>query len=243
MANHKNLIGFTKLAEGGLSRTKSDSASANPSGCLITYKGQTASDWHTNKGITWTTFKASSNVGYQPSCPNFEKMPEDIWLKIFKQKYWDKFYLDEYKSQAIADMIVSWSWGSGVGGAYRQLAKFLNANYGTNYPTGVSDYSSDRAKSMRDKFNELSGKDEREVYDKLVEAKKQFLISLNQPQNLTGWLSRLDKLYQYSIGSIGKVAKTGVDFVVKNWVWVTILCVGVGGLTFALLSIKSKKSS
>ena len=60
MANYKKIMPFVRKWEGGLSNNKSDNASKNPSPCE--YNGKKG--WHTNKGVTWTTFKGSANLGY-----------------------------------------------------------------------------------------------------------------------------------------------------------------------------------
>jgi len=112
MADIKYIIPFTYKWEGGLSNAKTDSASANPSPYI--YKG--VGGWHTNKGVTYPVFKAgASKYGYADTSDNFLTMPEDIWLKIAKGGFWDKLNLDTLKSQAVANVLFSWQWGSGYG--------------------------------------------------------------------------------------------------------------------------------
>lgn len=201
MADYRRQIGFIKKWEGGLSNNLNDPASAYPMPC--TYAGQ--SGWHTNKGITWQTFSSSAaSLGYAASCENFISMPDSIWLKIFKKRYWDAFSLDNYNSQSIADIVVAWAWGSGLGGAYRQMAKFLNGNYGTNLSEEKSDYSSAAVAKIRDVFNTITrrGKREELVQQELIEHFRNFYISLNKPYYLNGWLNRLNELDSFTQESL-----------------------------------------
>lgn len=202
MANHRNQVGFIKKWEGGLTNDPRDVGPASyPAPCV--YLGQTG--WHTNKGIIYQTFESNAaKLGYAPSCENFIRMPDHIWLKIYKVSYWDKFFLDTYRSQAIADLIVSLAWGSGVGGAYKQLAKFLNTNYGTNLPATTSGYNTANAKRIRDVFNQVTrtAASEKRVHAKFIAHYRQFYISLNNPTYIKGWLRRVNDLYEFTYVSL-----------------------------------------
>lgn len=191
MAEAKQIIPFILQWEGGLSRDKNDSASKNPAPC--TYKG--ISGYHTNKGVTYTTFTTLAKpLGYEPSCENFFLMPNEIFLKIFKTGYWNGFKLDEYKSQKIANLIVSWAWASGNYGAYKQIKKYLLKNYNITL-TGTYN---EKINQIRDYFNSKKGADEKDHYDKLIEAYRNFYISLNQPTFIKGWINRLNSLVDFS---------------------------------------------
>lgn len=192
MADYKHIIPFIKNAEGGMSDSKYDSAKKFPSPCI--YKGRKG--WHTNKGITWATFTENAkNLGYEANCENFINMPDSIWYKIFKKAYWDKFNLDNYKSQVIADFVVSLSWGSGCGGAISVLKKFFKEKYGLELKN---------SEDLRKFINEIVEKEksDEKLFNELVERKKEFLISLNQPANIKGWLSRLNKFVLYETNFI-----------------------------------------
>jgi len=199
LADSKKIIPFILKWEGGLSKDPADSASKYPAPCP--YNG--VHGYHTNKGITYQTFESlAKKLGYDPSCNNFYTMPVDIFNKIYRQGYWNPFYLDDYKSQAIADMIVSWAWASGVGGSYKQLAKFITKETGVTLP---KTYSTAGAKILRDEFNKLSEKKESTTYQKLSAAYQNFYKSLNQPKFIKGWLNRLADLITYSTGNIAEV--------------------------------------
>lgn len=179
MANYKVPIPFHQAWEGGLSRDKNDTASRNPAPWF--YKNY--NDWHTNKGITFTTFISNaSKIGYEPSAENFFTMPNEIWGRIFKLIYWDGLKLDDVKSDAIASALSNWSWGSGVGGAMALLKKYLS----------LKGYTVTNASQAAQALNELSFKEgEEKIFRELIATREAFFKGLNQPANLKGWLNRL----------------------------------------------------
>lgn len=204
MADHRNQVDFIKKWEGGLSNDPRDIGPAShPAPCV--YMGQTG--WHTNKGIIYSTFENNAKLGYVASCANFIAMPDYIWLKIYKVSFWDKFLLDEYRSQAIADVIVSLAWGSGLGGAYKQLAKFLNQGYGATLRATTSEYSIENAAKIRDMFRQItrSAVSEKRVHLRLIQHMQQFYISLNKPVYIRGWLNRLNALFAFTYPSLRAV--------------------------------------
>ncbi len=226
MANHKNQMDFIKKWEGGLSNDPRDLFPAShPAPCY--YMGQ--SGWHTNKGIIYSTFESNAHkLGYEASCDNFFKMPNHIWLKIYKASFWDKFLLDSYRSQSIADIIVSLAWGSGIGGAYKQTAKFLNATYGTKFPTNASGYSLENAKKFRDIFQQVTrtAHAEKRVQEKFIAHYRQFYISLNNPTYIKGWLNRVNALNEFTYSSLRAVNELR-----------KIAIVGIAASTIAVLSL------
>ena len=237
MASIDRIISETKKEEGGLSRSKTDSASAHPSGCQITSGGVSASDWHTNKGVTWDTFISNaSNLGYEANCRNFEVMPDNIWRSIAKKGYWDPFYLDQYNSQAIANFIFQWAWGSGVNGAYRQLAKLANMKYGMNLSTS---YSLSNAAKLKDKFNEVSKRNESGLLLDLKNSLKGFYVSLNQPANEAGWLKRVDELYEMSLNEISNVGKLALHNIGKVLIGAALISATI----YVIVRISKSKNS
>jgi hypothetical protein len=221
MANHKNQVQFIKKWEGGISNDQRDVGPASfPMPCM--YNGQYG--WHTNKGIVYRTFTMNAaKLGYVASCENFIQMPDYIWLKIYKLTFWDKFFLDQYRSQSIADIIVSLAWGSGIGGAYKQIAKFLNKNYGGNFSEYTSGYSAGNAIKFRDTFHRITktASAEKRVQEKLIEHLRQFYISLNNPTYIKGWLNRVNALNEFTYATLRAVT--------RNWQKLLLLGTGVIG--------------
>ena len=191
MAQYTKIITFIKSKEGGLSSATTDTASNSPSNCG---KGSNGKPYHTNKGVTWSTFKGlSSKLGYSASCDNFIKMPDDIWGKIYKDGYWNPMQGDRIQNQAIANTFVEMAWGSGVGsntstrGAIPYLKNFFKSKYNKNFSniTEIVDY-----------VNELDNNGQTpELFEKLYDFRKSLYTSFNQPSNIKGWFNRLDAFY------------------------------------------------
>lgn len=216
MADIKYIIPFTKGWEGGLSNDKNDRASENPS--PYEHKGQMG--WHTNKGVTYAAFKSNApKLGYQDTASNFLVMPDDVWLKIAKQKYWDVVGLDSVKSQAVANVMFSWQWGSGYAWVPR-VSKYLNSK-GIKWNGGKWVGSTIKLdpdfKQITSNLNLLIDKQgEKQTFDDLANQKKEFLLSLKgtkanpvtdkYPQGVytNGWMNRLKDLQTYSYTLFGK---------------------------------------
>ena len=217
MAQYTKIITFIKSKEGGLSSATTDTASNNPSNCG---KGSNGKPYHTNKGVTWSTFKGlSSKLGYSASCDNFMKMPDDIWGKIYKDGYWNPMQGDKIQNQAIANTFVEMAWGSGVGsntstkGAIAYLKNFFKSKYNKNFSniTEIVNY-----------VNELDNDGQTpELFEKLYDFRKSLYTSFNQPSNLKGWFNRLDAFYllnkPYAVSSKTKTTITvGVLLIVAG---------------------------
>ena len=217
MAQYTKIITFIKSKEGGLSSATTDTASNNPSNCG---KGSNGKSYHTNKGVTWSTFKGlSSKLGYSASCDNFMKMPDDIWGKIYKDGYWNPMQGDRIQNQAIANTFVEMAWGSGVGsntstrGAIPYLKNFFKSKYNKNFSniTEIVNY-----------VNELDNDGQTpELFEKLYDFRKSLYTSFNQPSNLKGWFNRLDAFYllnkPYAVSSKTKTTITvGVLLIVAG---------------------------
>jgi hypothetical protein len=174
----KAYIDFVKRWEGGLSSAISDTASKNPAPGSI---------YHTNKGITWTTYKyMSKELGYTPTTKDFLNLNDSRWFEIMKKGYWDNYNLDKLlnKKSGIAYFITSFAWGSGSGGSEKALAnyqrKFMNIKDSDIKKFEITDNFYNDKMSVKDRLTSL------------IEYKRKYLISLNQPKNIKGWLRRLE---------------------------------------------------
>ena len=191
MAVYTKIVSFIKTKEGGLSSATTDTASNNPSNCG---NGSNGKPYHTNKGVTWGTFKGlSTKLGYSATCDNFIKMPDDIWGKIYKDGYWNPIQGDRIQNQAIANTFVEMAWGSGVGsntssrGAIGYLKNFFKSKYNKSF---------DNITQIVDYVNELDNNGQTpELFEKLYDFRKSLYTSFNQPSNLKGWVNRLDAFY------------------------------------------------
>ena len=217
MVDYKSIVSFIRKSEGGLSGDKQDLASSNPSPCGKDSQGR---PYHTNKGITWSTFKGlASKGGYEASCDNFMKMPDNVWLKVYKVGFWDEVQGDRIQNQAIANTFVEMAWGSGVGsntstkGAIAYLKNFFKSKYNKNFSniTEIVNY-----------VNELDNDGQTpELFEKLYDFRKSLYTSFNQPSNLKGWFNRLDAFYllnkPYAVSSKTKTTITvGVLLIVAG---------------------------
>lgn len=186
MANYKLYLPELLKVEGGLSKSKHDKASANPV--------PDGSGYHTNKGVTWTTFSnLSKKLGYKPDIDLFYKMPDSLVGLIFKNEYWDKVYGDKINSQGIAENIADWAYHSGPGTAVKQVKKFLGM------PAKAS------AEDFITRINRTI--DEKSFIKQLIEYRKNWLIALPGTANDAGWLNRLNSLYK---STVEKVGTTGI---------------------------------
>lgn len=191
MANVSNIRPLIIKWEGGLSRNPADTASKNPA--PWPYNGVTG--WHTNKGVTYATFLNLANkVGYQVNPQNFFVMPDKIWDGIFKIGYWDPWNLDKMNSQAIADTLACFAWGSGVTGSFRSIQKYLATK-------GITVNNTLEAVQA---FNKLSILNEEKTFLELIDWREKFFRSLNQPIFLRGWLNRLEDIKQFGLNTIKK---------------------------------------
>ena len=192
MADYLIPIPFFLKKEGGLSKATTDSASSNPSPCL--YKG--VYGWHTNKGVTWSTFKSNSqSLGYEASCNNFISMPMEIWAKIFKLRFWNFWDSDNIPYQSIADFMTWTVWGSG-GGQFGKVRGSVGFLRGFLVTKGLICNSKNDVKNH---LISLASEDERKLWLDLIQYRYDWYAKLNQPDNLKGWRNGLDNYKKWGL--------------------------------------------
>ncbi len=154
-----DLFEFTLEAEGGLSKDKNDSAYKE----ALKLSDFPKEGFHTNMGITFTTFKdASKKLNFDGSYKNFLSMPMNIWKLIFDELYYKPFK-SLSNSPLINYTVTEWAWGSGVSGAKKSFANFLkNENVKT-------------IQELQKKYKPL------ELFEKLVLHRIKFFESISQP--------------------------------------------------------------
>lgn len=190
MAAVDHIRAFIQKWEGGLSNKSTDKAAANPA--PWPYNGTYG--WHTNKGVTYSTFASlGPSLGYAVTADNFFTMPAEIWDKILQAGFWNSWDLDNMKSQAIADLIADFAWGSGITGSFNVVKKYL-AGKGKNVSTRTQATAA---------LNDLARFNEKNVFLDLINARHDFFESLNEPANIKGWLNRLDALKTFGLQTIG----------------------------------------
>lgn len=203
-ADYKKVIPFIKRLEGGLSRAKSDPAYANcQSGCQGTKGDTTATDWHTNKGITWCTFSSwaeDKGIPENKWCDMFINMSNQTFESIFKEYFWDKANLSELKSQAIAEYWLNARWGN-PSTAQRILRDALRKN-------GVN-VDSENIQTLIDAVNKYTNngrnfENEEQLFVDFVETRKAWLRTLPAARANTGWFKRQDAFKKRGIALIRK---------------------------------------
>jgi hypothetical protein len=207
MADISKVIDHVKKWEGGLSRAKTDTASATPSPYY--YNGY--SDWHTNKGITYAAFKSAADKGlFENNAKNFIEMPNNVWLAVAKILYWDKLRLDDLNSQAIANVLFSWIWASGNGYKNRvqKLLKAKNIIWDKENPNQLYLAINQAARNFGEK----------NIFDALMVEYKNFYLGMPEKSNpktekhpegiyTKGWLNRLEDLKNESAIFITEIEK------------------------------------
>ena len=175
----QDFIDFVRQWEGGISRAKTDTASSDVA--------PGTNGIHTNKGIRWTTYyNKGKGHGYKPTVADFLKMSDERWLQIFNSCYWNPMQGDKLmlKDPALAFYVVQFAWGSGLGGAEKQLSKFQRQQMGV--------VDADITKTELAQNFLLDPTPFPILFQKLIDFKKQYYIKLNQPANLNGWNNRLN---------------------------------------------------
>lgn len=156
---------------------------------------------HTNKGITWVTFKQfAQRAGYVATPALFYKMPTDIWLKIYKIGFWDPMRGDQIPSQAIAELLADFAWHSGAGGATKQLQKYLN---GQGYKLLVD--GGFGPKTLEALISHIKRVGEKKAFDGFFLHRIAFLKSLEDYSAFgKGWLNRMKDFYDYAGDLVSK---------------------------------------
>ena len=178
MAKLENVnTAFILKWEGGLSKDKHDTASAN---CV-----PDGSDYHTNKGITWNVWKAT----FGNDIKGFYEMKPEKWLHIY-QKYFDAIGGTYINSQRIADLFADWCWMSGSYAKFG-MQKWLNQN-GCNLKI-----DGDIGLKTIDALNNLiKTKTEKWVFESAYAYRVEWIKSLAQyPTFGKGWMRRMNDFY------------------------------------------------
>jgi lysozyme family protein len=192
--NTKKFIAYIRQWEGGLSNAPGDIESA--------YPAPGTGGYHTNKGVTWRTFVGSApKGGYSASPELFMKMPDDIWLKIFKVNFWDFVLADKINSQAIAELIVDWVWGSGPGASIPYVQRYL-----VNQGEKISVDGGFGPMTLAALNRQIAKKGEKKVFEDLYKIRYDFIDNLGKTAYgapfRTGWLNRLKAFYNMSLTTV-----------------------------------------
>lgn len=132
MANFKQIISHVLKWEGGHSADPRDKAlTYGHSGVLGKgYDNRFPNNYiHTNKGIIWSTwldYAKKINMPTSERVNRFIKMTKSEWENLAYNLFWKHYYLDDVKSNAIAQIIFEGYWGGGGAYLVRSLQYKLN---------------------------------------------------------------------------------------------------------------------
>lgn len=163
---------------------------------------------HTNMGITRSTFNTLSEMllGKKPTTENFVIMTKQDALK-FIEYYWMKAtWNNRIKSQAVAEAMTSWFWGSGKYGI-KQWQQMLRDRFGKKdiLMDGIV------GKQTVDYTNSIPEKKLLEVAIATREQTYRNIVSRYPEQSrfLRGWLNRLSDFSRRHSHIIKKTAGFG----------------------------------
>ena len=179
MADVKKIAPFILKWEGGFINDPLDSGGATMKGITI---------------ATYTAYRKSKGL-HAPTVNDLKSISDKEWTDILKSNYWDKWKADEIKSQAIANLLVGWGWGSGPVTAIKEFQKLMKLQ--TDGIVGKMTLSA------------INSANEVELFNKIWLARKDFFVNIvmNRPTQikfLAGWLNRLYDNVVYNFTFIKK---------------------------------------
>ena len=141
----------------------------------------------TNKGVTLAVWKAQGydkNGDGKIDVADLKLLSTNDATNILKKNYWDRWKADQIKSQAIANTVVDWVWGSGA--------------WGIKIPQrilGVKDDGLVGSKTLQ----ALNNQDPKKFLEKLYLARFDFLDGIvasnpSQKRFIKGWKNRMNDL-------------------------------------------------
>ncbi|MDR1764414.1 MAG: peptidoglycan-binding protein [Dysgonamonadaceae bacterium] len=176
MAQINNIIPFIRKWEGGYSNNPLDSGGATMWG--VTLAVYTA--YRKAKGIATTTVADLKNITVAE------------FAEILKANYWDKWQADKINSQAVANLLVNWAWGSGATTSIKAFQK----------GAGLTQDGIVGAQTLA----YINAQNEIDLFNKIWTMRKDFFVNIvkSKPTQvifLAGWLNRLydNVLYNFNL--------------------------------------------
>jgi len=171
MADYRKLIDFLLKWEGGFVNDPADSGGA------------------TNRGVTYQTYKALSKevLGHSPSLERFKRLSKNEAIAIFHH-FWNKATNNNsIHSQAVAEAITSWYWGSGNYGL-KNFQIMLNKRFNKHLVIDgvIGPGTTGAINSIDEKKLFKAAIEEREIYFKRLAQRRP-----KDQRFLDGWLNRL----------------------------------------------------
>lgn len=161
MAKKEILIPFVQYFEGGFVNDPADRGGA------------------TMKGVTLTTYRAV--FGQRKTVNDLRSISDEDWALVFDKLFWKRWSADSIQTQAIANLLVDWTWNSGLYGIkipQRVLGVKVDGLVGQKTIAAINGYS-----------------DQQELFNRLWQERKAFYERIArgaQAKFLKGWLNRLN---------------------------------------------------
>lgn len=166
MAKIEKLVPFILKWEGGFSNDPADAGGT------------------TMKGITLATFRAyRKEKGLSvPTDTDLKSISAREWTDILRSYYWNPWQADRIRSQAVANLLVGWGWGSGVKTAIMQFQ-------------GLAGLTKDGIAGEKT-LSAINSASETALFSRIWVARKDFFVNIvkSRPEQikfLSGWLNRL----------------------------------------------------
>lgn len=140
----------------------------------------------TQTGVTIGAYRAwcrKHNIS-EPTVQNLKQIPYATWLAILKENYWDRWKADQIVSQPIANMLVDWTWGSGVHGVKKPQEVLGVVPDGMVGPKTLAAVNSAGPVTL---FHKLKAR-RIKFYEDIVKSRP------SQKKWLNGWLNRVNDL-------------------------------------------------
>ena len=146
----------------------------------------------TNKGVTLATWQ---RVGYDKNGDGVIDVADlrlitddDVLTRVLKPHYWDRWRADHIKSQKVANILVSWVWGSGV--------------HGIKIPQTALNVTADGIVGPKT-LEAVNARNPDEFFETIYQLRVKYFqdICIQRPANnkfLKGWLNRLEALKTFS---------------------------------------------
>jgi lysozyme family protein len=169
----------------------------------------------TNQGVTLSTWKAHGYDKTGDGIIDIEDLkqitPEEVINRILGPHYRDRWKADEIRSQALANILVDWVWGSG--------------RYGIVLPQGILGVQPDGIVGPKTLNTLNSFPDQEALFNQMKQIRIAYfnLICSNRPANkrfLKGWLKRLNDFKWIPMFFFAGVLLLGAPVVIAGCVWI-----------------------
>jgi len=214
MAKFDNIMKHVLTWEGGHSSDPDDNAlkrghSGVKGGSYVSkYKDNFI---HTNRGVTWGTWRSYKNrIGKKLDGMEFVNMTINDWKKFAKYMFWNPYYLDNVKSQGVAEIIFDAYWGGGGSILVGQMQQYLtDKGYSTK---GVDRAMGKNTAAAINKFTEDPTREKQLI--KFLSDKRIAWLKTREDWGKygKGWTNRVNAMYKQAINYItsNPVATAGI---------------------------------